>query len=357
MHPLQRPLRRAAGAVSCSLFLAAAGCPGLACSSGGDAGGTGTASAAASASASASAAPEDSAAALAGKTKEEDIKPLYPLDNSPPDPQAVRFCEAIHDLEPRRRGECCGSPGSSGHFTGECARVLSSAIKLGAIKLDSAAVDACTATSSKSMEGCGWVGASPPELPAECESVITGLVGEMQVCRSSLECTGTLACQGLTTTRAGKCLPPKPTGMVCGGTVDTLAALTRQNRTVERHRECAGFCARPICIDALPLGGACKADGECGPDRRCLDGKCSDSPLPAAGKPCSGGQCAAGARCVKGSCLTPKEEGQVCEVDQECRGACDRPAGAAAGKCGKRCPVTTIPTKPAFQPKQPPPKR
>ena len=73
-----------------------------------------------------------------------------------------------------------------------------------------------------------------------------------------------------------------------------------------------------------------------------------------AGQPCATGECARGARCVKDMCIAPKPEGEACEADVECQGACDKPQGAAAGKCGKRCTVLTIPTKPAFTPKTPP---
>ncbi len=357
MRPPRHAHRRLAVLVSLPLFLAATGLFGLSCSSPGEGGSSGAASGGVTASVTSSAGTADSAAEIKPREKEEEVRPLYPVDGSPPDPEAVRFCEAIHGLEPRRRGECCGSPGGSGHFTGECARVLGAAIKLGAIQLDAAAIDRCAAASAKDLEGCGWVGPTPPDLPAECESVITGLTGEKVVCRSSLECAGGLACQGLTTTRAGRCLPPKPSGLVCGGSVDTLAALTRQNAAAERHRECAGFCARPVCADALPLGGACKADGECGPDHVCAGGKCSAGSLPGSGQPCAGGQCARGARCVKDRCITPKAEGEACQSDLECRGACDRREGAAAGKCGMRCTVLTIPTHPAFKPKSAAPKR
>lgn len=323
----------------------------LSCSQGGSGNPSGAADTASSAVSSASAAPSDSAGEIKPKEKDEEVKPLYPIDNSPPDPLAVRFCETMHDLEAKRRGECCASPGATGYFTAECSRVVSAAIRLSSIKLDAARVDACAAAATKALEGCGWVGAASPDLPAECETVIAGQLEEKAVCRSSLECAPSLTCQGLTTTRAGKCLPPRPAGLICGGSVDTLAALTRQNKAAERHRECAGYCARPLCADAVPLGGVCKTDVECGASLRCSGGKCSNSPLPPAGKPCDNGQCAQGARCLQGTCAAPKEEGQPCGADPECLGACDKAEGAAAGKCKKTCPVTKLPTKPAFEPK------
>lgn len=338
-------------------LLGAAAAVGLSC---GSQGGEGSTGAAASASASAASVDAADSAEPGTRKKEEDVKPLYPMDGSPPDPVAQRFCEAIHDLEPRRRAECCGSRGGAGYFTGECTRTLSAAIRLKAVELGSAAVDRCARAVARGLEGCGWVGPSSPALPAECDSVIKGLLTSAAVCRSSLECADGLACQGLSATQVGRCLPPKPAGVVCGGTVDTLAAMTLQHRSGERHPECAGVCARPMCVEAPPIGGACKSNAECGANRTCAGGKCSDRPLPGAGQPCAAGECARGVRCVRDTCVAPRAEGEACELDAECRGACDRPEGATAGKCGKRCAAQTIPTKPAFTPKtapQPSPKR
>jgi hypothetical protein len=354
MPPLQRGRLRPAQVLTLAIFLGAAAPLGLSCGSSGGEGASGTtatATASATASASEDADADDSAKP---RKKEDDVRPLYPNDGSPPDPLAQRFCAAIHDLEPKRRAECCGAPGASGHFTGECARVLSAAIRLNAVKLDAAAVDGCVNAVSKGLDGCGWVGPAAPDLPAECDAVITGLVAEQAVCRSSLECEKGLACQGLSATQKGKCFGPKPAGVFCGGTVDTLAAMTLQHRTGERHPECAGVCTRPICVDLPPAGGACKANAECGTGRSCVSGKCTDQPLPGAGKPCAASECARGVRCVKGTCVAPKPEGEACALDAECAGGCEKPQGAAAGKCGKRCAVQTIPTKPAFTPKAAP---
>lgn len=332
------------------LFLPALGTTCLfACSA---TGGDGTTGAATTASA---AAPAPAKSNSAGTTRgDDDIKPLYPVDGSPPEPLALRFCQAVIDIEARRRGECCGAPGETGRFTGECARTLSAAIRLNAASLDAGDVDKCEAAVGKDLEGCGWVGPSTPDLPAACEGVIHGLLTDEAVCRSSLECAEGLTCHGLTATRTGKCFPPKPAGVVCGGGIDTLAAFTRQNRTSETHRECAGYCSRPVCSDPVALGGACKSSEECGPKRTCLNDKCSADPLPAVGQSCARGLCARGARCVKDKCVAPRGEGEECSTDLECRGVCDRPEGAAAGKCGKRCIVMKIPTSPVFSSKFPP---
>lgn len=292
-------------------------------------------------------------ATAAERTSDDEVKPLYPIDKTPPDPLAERFCQAVHDTEAARRGECCGVTGERGRFTSECARTVSVALRSGAISVDAAAVDACSAAVAKDLAGCGWVGAVAPELPAACEGLLTGTLAASAVCRSTLECGDGLVCQGLTATRTGKCAPPKPAGLACGGSTDTLAALTRQK--VDRTRpECAGYCARVACKDAVAVGGACKLDDECGAGHRCSKGACTADPLPAAGAACEAGRCATGARCVKDRCAAPKGEGEACESDVECRGACDRAAGSTAGACGKRCIAATIPTKSAFSIKSTP---
>ncbi|MBK8252967.1 MAG: hypothetical protein IPK82_09890 [Polyangiaceae bacterium] len=289
---------------------------------------------------------------LPTRQKEEELKPLYPMDTSPPNPTALAFCEALHDLESQRRAQCCSAPVSSGAFTKECARTLSAAVKLGAIELDTAQVNLCVSAMQKKMEGCGWVGPRSVDLPSECLAVTKGLVGERKVCRSSLECADGYTCQGLSTTQVGKCLKPKPDGAICGGSVDTLAALTRQNVAAEeRHPECAGHCLRPVCMGDVGVGGECKTGGECAAGLTCQKGKCTQEALPGEGKACAAGECSDGLRCVKERCIQPKEDGQVCDHDAECRSACVKSEGQVKGACGQRCAATTIPKHAAFTPK------
>src|SRR4051812_44661911 len=84
-----------------------------------------TAASTASGTASASAAAPDPSATAAEKTSDDDVKPIYPIDGSPPDPLAQRFCQTVHDVEAGKRGDCCGVAGDTGYFTGECTRTLS----------------------------------------------------------------------------------------------------------------------------------------------------------------------------------------------------------------------------------------
>src|SRR6185295_17028505 len=156
--------------------------------------------------------------------------------------------------------------------------------------------------------------------------------------------------QGLSTVDIGKCAPPKPARYPCNVAIDTLAGYARQSSVDAAHPECAGFCNRFVCADAVADGAACTMDLQCARGR-CEADKCTHAPLPAMGEACAGA-CAAGARCVKGKCAAPKAEGESCEVNEECRAMC------AKGKCDKLCampsPHVILPS--AKAPK-PPPKR
>lgn len=283
--------------------------------------------------------PTSGAEPSAKRREEEDaIRPVYPVDGSPPDPLAQRLCDAVHRMPAQRRAECCASP-LGGTPLGECVRTLSYALRSQAITLDSADVDKCAEAMTKELEGCGWVSPFPPALPAACDGIVHGKLKERDLCRSSLECADGLDCRGLSATYVGACNPPKPPRATCGVGIDALATFTRQDSVAASHPECAGYCLQRVCQEAIVLGGACKGSRECGPARSCLNGKCSDAPLPPLGQPCAGGACARGARCVEGLCLAPKAEGEACESDRECRGGCDQPDAGGLGKCAARCAV------------------
>ena len=40
--------------------------------------------------------------------EESDVRPVYPLDDKPPEPLALRLCQALHEPPARRKAECCG---------------------------------------------------------------------------------------------------------------------------------------------------------------------------------------------------------------------------------------------------------
>lgn len=202
-------------------------------------------SASASASASAPVAASSADAGGGRRGGDDEVKPVYPVTRDAPDPLAQRLCEALHALPARRKAECGG--GAVGfHAGGECARMLSFALRSGAVKVAGEDVDRCAEAMGRSLEGCGWAsGVLPP--PAEaCEGIVRGTLAEGAACRSSLECVAGLSCAGVGPTDAGKCAKPRAQG-VCGAVVDALAVAVRQTRFEREHPECAGSCVKGRC--------------------------------------------------------------------------------------------------------------
>jgi hypothetical protein len=119
--------------------------------------------------------------------------------------------------------------------------------------------------------------------------------------------------------------------------VDSLATFARQVDVDTAHPECAGYCALRLCADKVPAGGACRTSEACGAGALCVQGKCAPGTAPGAGEPCPAGVCKSDARCLRGRCVAPKEEGEPCEADAACRGACNRGDGGPQGTCGMRC--------------------
>jgi len=302
--------------------------------------------------ASASAAPEASASAAVNENASphgsDEVQPVYPVTNAPPDPLAARLCEALHGVALHRRAACCShAPGFS--LVPECTRTLSYALSEKAVTVDPAAVDACAAAMTKAHEGCEWVGPTGVELPAACDDLVRGALKEGETCRSSLECVDGLRCLGLGPTDPGVCRKPLPKSYPCALAADTLAALTRQDSFDVRHPECSGYCSFKRCLEFVAEGGACRSSVECGPGKTCLEGKCGAGTLPGEGAACgTKGACGKGLHCEKGKCITPKHEGAPCENDIECRGGCvrgdggrkrgarPRPRHAARPRCGAR---------------------
>lgn len=298
--------------------------------------GEGGSGAAPTASASAAPVPVASASAEASAGGDDEIRPVYPKTNDPPDPLAGKLCEALHGLPVKRRAECCAhAPGFS--LEGECTRTLSFALREKAVVVDPAAADACVAAMARAHEGCAWVGPMGVPLPAECDGIVRGTLEEGKRCRSSLECVDGLRCQGVGPTDIGQCAKPKARGHVCAIAADTLASSTRQGSFEERHPECAGYCAHRRCEDFVAAGGECKTTAQCGPGKICAAGKCAEGTLPGEGAACACGACAKGLTCAGGKCALPKKEGEACASDGECRGGCVRGDGGKKGTCGMKC--------------------
>lgn len=259
-------------------------------------------------------------------------EPVYPRTNEAPEPLAVRFCDALHALPAKKKAECCG--GEAGiTMAGECARILSYALRSKAIVLDPADVERCAEASAKAHEGCDWVTPLSARAPAACVGIVKGAMKEGDRCRSSLECEEGLRCHGVAASDTGRCGKPKVAG-ACSRGIDTLASHTRQTDVERKHPECAGHCNGRRCEADVPLGGACAASLECGEGRRCVEKRCSDAPLPGPGEACFQGVCANDARCVSGACAAPKKNGEACTQDVECAGICEKPVGNGSAPAG-----------------------
>ncbi|APR82932.1 Hypothetical protein A7982_08281 [Minicystis rosea] len=284
-----------------------------------------------------------SVTAAPGAPAERELQPVYPVDAGAPDPLAQRFCDAIHVLPEKRAGECCGARGAAGEVMGgQCVRTLTFALSQHAVSLAAADVDRCVEAMTQATAGCDWVtpGGRAP-IAAACEGIIKGTIAEKTACRSSLECSGNLRCQGLSTIDMGKCGPAKEAKQACNLAVDMLATFTRQEQVNRDHPECEGHCVRARCETSIAEGGVCESDAVCGKGH-CAGGKCTSAPLPAVGEACTD-SCVPGARCFKGKCIAPHAEGEACSANEECRGACERGDGGATGRCLKSCAVVRLP--------------
>ena len=297
-------------------------------------------------------APAGSASARASASVEldedDDVKPVYPQTNDPPDPRATKYCDLVHELPETKRKECCPqTPVSMFRPTKECVRTLTYALGSKAVTLDTAELDVCEKAIREDAEKCDWGGV----LPAACEGLLKGQVGEKDVCRSALECKSGLECRGLGATSPGKCMPPRPVGAACGGVADTLGAFTRQDAD-RGHEPCEGHCQRRRCVKAAAVGEKCDSETLCARGLRCEQQKCVDAPAPGDGQPCTE-SCAHGFSCISGKCAPPRRLGEQCAADGDCRSLSCAKEGADAGKCVVKCVDKLPKTPPVSRPLKP----
>jgi hypothetical protein len=296
------------------------------------------------------------APASPGRERESDeIKPVYPRTQDPPEPAAERYCNLMYEVSESKRAECCPSmPFSVFRPTDECVRTLSYALRSKAVTLEKADLDACEAAIMEEAKHCDWSGATP----AVCEGIVRGQIGEREVCRSSLECKDGLRCAGLGATKPGKCFPALPVGAPCGAGVDTLGAFIHQDPE-RTHPECDGYCDRRRCAASVEIGGACKTSLQCGFGRRCQSGHCTAAPLPSAGEACGAAPCATGTICLRGTCVAPKRLGEACAGGDECRSGDCEIADGGERQCSMNCEIirtkpgdTGAPSAPQIAPKR-----
>ncbi len=284
------------------------------------------------------------------------VDSVYAVDPKAPSlPVAERLCTAIHDAQETRRAACCGTT-SGIVFTSECTRMLSAALRSGAVSLADADAEACAAAFARSLEGCDWVGPFPPDPPEACQGIVKGRIKRGERCRSTLECEGTARCSGVGPTADGTCSPARADGEACGTSTDPLASYLRQTTLERQHPECAsGRCIQHRCGKPVALGGVCTVTSDCADGLQCLGGTaasgkgtgpkalektCVARPFSATdGEACPGGVCGGGLECILGKCSARKPQGASCMHDLECRGGCVRADGGTRGTCGPRCDI------------------
>jgi len=283
---------------------------------------------------------------------EDEVRPVYPEGpRGAASPLAERLCKALVERQESRRAECCKAP-SGIVMTDECVRMTSAALASGAVRVDTTALDTCSAAIEATFAGCDWVGPFAPALPAACRSLFTGTLTKGARCRSSLECAGTLRCQGVGPTTLGRCDTGKADGEPCGSAVDSLATVARQ-AVDDGHPECQKACVARKCGELSPDDAPCTTTSECrsgsvcvgrGKDAVGLGAKgstartCQKRPPSKLGEACTyGAACEGGAECMLGICANKKATGEPCTSDFECRAGCLKPAGQAKGTCGMRC--------------------
>jgi hypothetical protein len=262
---------------------------------------------------------------------------VYPSDVAP-HPLATRLCEVLHAVPARRKAECCGTEPAP-FLMAECTRVLGATLNAGTAELDDAAVDRCAAAMTEARAGCDWVTPNAPSAPEACQRLLRGKLERGSVCRSSLECTGDLHCEGVSPTKTGVCTPSGGEGSGCGTHVDVLATYLLDRHLATSHPFCAAHCSLVThkCGPLPEEGAACVANVNCSASQQCVQRRCSSAPPSHQGESCSASPCAEGLRCVDGACALLAKSGETCRSDIDCaEGACVRGADGHSA-CGAQC--------------------
>lgn len=283
---------------------------------------------------------EERAAVKAALAEKDDDEPLFPL-KGPEHPDALKLCRVLQELPAEHDARCCGKPPPTEVLTHrECIRMLSASLHSGALRLAPEKLAACLESAGRPALDCAWAGTQQPP-PAPCLAAVEGTLKAGATCRSTLECAGALICNGVSPVRAGTCTAPLPLGQSCGGTVDPLAAYTRNQALETTRPECAaGSCQRGRCLAPPAVDAPCRHRGACAPGHWCNNFKCTDQPQGALGDPCTGPDaCQDALRCVAGRCRAPGALGSACTTDAECPLRClmdDNGKGSCQPFCGIR---------------------
>lgn len=187
---------------------------------------------------------------------------------------AEQLCSAALKTPHTLAARCCKRRSTKVDVTA-CTAALTPA--LAAKRIAAAGVSRCFFDLEEALEGCDWVGSTPP-LPLSCRGVIQSRQGAGAPCQHAIEC------------ESGNCVESK---CAARGNADVCSSIV------------GGFAAN-----------ACAAG------QRCAGERC----VPACQPPCHAGE-----RCSEGSCSVQKAPGQPCDDDSECVGACFE------GLCAMRC--------------------
>ena len=286
-------------------------------------------------------------------TQETRIRAVFDAA-TPADPRALRLCKALLELPQQRKAACCKYPiAATDTVTTTCAGVLSDALHDKDLTFDDAKATACAEKRARQLDGCGWVNATAPPPPPECDEILRGNLDKGARCRSSLECNKGLRCRGAGPLDSGRCADPLPDGSRCGASVDGLAIVVDEPSIDRDHPQCKNICGHLKCRSLEALGGECRSDVECGAGNRCQANLCVAGRV-AVGQPCTGATCADGARCIESKCEAPRAPGGSCAMDSDCAdGGCVKHRGAPKGSsrpereepgvCGMKCSPLPLP--------------
>lgn len=167
---------------------------------------------------------------------------VYPRELGPLQPSVQPLCAAFHTL-PRAHAKRCGAPAGGFDFSGECTRMLNAAVASGAVRLPERDAAACLEAEQQRYARCDAAPASADQLT--CSALWQGTLAQGARCRSSLECTAGLYCDGVSPVTVGTCSTPKPNGARCGVLVDPLASYVPHQP--DQHPECVGTCQAGRC--------------------------------------------------------------------------------------------------------------
>ena len=236
-----------------------------------------------------------------------------PAPGTDAEPQARRFCEALHGKATQRRAECCQRLPER-LYLDECVRFMTSSLRAGAVRIDHAALPSCESSLERAVSSCDRIAPGQAALPKECQDLLQAQLSAGQSCRSSLECQAPLHCEGSSLTGTGKCSPPAELGSSCGARVDALATYTGNTKQETLRPSCAEHCSLVThrCEPRPAPGSACFASVNCASGQSCVAGTCRDVAVVERALAAPGEHCATDFDCAQGGCNLQTDGARRC---------------------------------------------